>query len=144
MELVNIEKLLEKYLDAETSLAEENELKVYFSGDDVASHLEEYRTLFGYFTASKKEKFTKTIQLKSQKLNWKWLSVAASIVLLVSVYTGYQKNQQAKAEKIYNETKMAFNILSVNLNKGTTAISELQEFETTTNKILKQPKKSKK
>jgi hypothetical protein len=144
MELVNIEKLLEKYLDAETSIAEENELKVYFSGDDVAPHLEEYRALFGYFTASKNEKFTKTIQLKSQKLNWKWLSVAASIVLLVSVYAGYQINQETKAEKVYNETQMAFNILSANLNKGTEAIVELQEFETTTNKILKQPKKTKK
>ncbi len=140
MELVNIEKLLEKYLEAETSIAEENELKTYFSGDDVAPHLEEYRIMFGYFSASKNEKFTKTIQLKSQKLNWKWLSVAASVVLLVSVYTGYQKDQQAKAEKIYNETQFAFSLLSANLNKGTAAISELQEFETTTNKIFKQPK----
>lgn len=140
MELVNIEKLLEKYLEAETSIAEENELKTYFSGDDVAPHLEEYREMFGYFSASKKEKFTKTIQLKSKKLNWKWLSVAASAVLLVSVYTGYQKNQQAKAEKIYEETQYAFNLLSANLNKGTAAISELQEFESTTNKIFKQPK----
>lgn len=140
MELVNIEKLLEKYLDAETTLAEENKLKSYFSGDDVAPHLEEYRALFGYFSASKNERFTKTIQLKSQKRNWKWLSVAASVVLLVSVYTGYQKNQQEKAEKIYNETQMAFNMLSANLNKGTEAITQLQEFETTTNKILKQPK----
>ncbi|MHB1147697.1 MAG: hypothetical protein ACYC01_08900 [Lutibacter sp.] len=140
MELVNIEKLLEKYLDAETSIAEENKLKTYFSGDDVAPHLEEYREMFGYFSASKSERFTKTIQLKSRKLNWKWLSVAASAVLLVSVYTGYQKNQQEKAEKIYLETQFAFNMLSANLNKGTAAISELQEFENTTNKILKQPK----
>lgn len=140
MELVNIEKLLEKYLDAETSIAEENELKTYFSGDDVAPQLEEYRELFGYFSASKKEQFTKPIQLKSRKLNWKWYSVAASAVLLVSVYTGYQKNQQAKAEKIYEETQYAFNLLSANLNKGTAAISELQEFENTTNKIFKQPK----
>lgn len=140
MELVNIEKLLEKYLDAETSIAEENKLKTYFSGNDVAPHLEEYREMFGYFSASKKEKFTKTIQLKSRKLNWKWLSVAASAVLLVSVYTGYQKNQQEKAEKIYKETQYAFNMLSANLNKGTAAISELREFETTTNKIFKQPK----
>lgn len=140
MELVNIEKLLEKYLDAETTIAEENNLKAYFSGDNVAPHLEEYRAMFGYFSANKNEKFTKTIQLKTQKRNWKWLSVAASIVLLVSVYTGYEKNQQQKAEKIYNETQMAFNMLSANLNKGTVAISKLQEFETTTNKILKQPK----
>lgn len=140
MELVNIEKLLEKYLDAETSIAEENELKTYFSGDDVAPHLEGYREMFGYFSASKKEKFTKTIQLKSKKLNWKWLSVAASAVLLVSVYTGYQKNQQTKAEKIYEETQYAFSLLSANLNKGNAAISELQTYETTTNKIFKQPK----
>lgn len=140
MELVNLEKLLEKYLAAETSIAEENELKTYFSGDEVAPHLEEYREMFGYFSASKKEKFTKTIQLKSRKLNWKWLSVAASAVLLVSVYTGYQKNQQAKAEKIYEETQYAFTLLSANLNKGTAAISELQEFDNTTNKIFKQPK----
>lgn len=140
MELVNVEKLLEKYLNAETTIAEENKLKTYFSGDHVAQHLEDYRALFGYFTASKNERFTKTIQLKTQNRNWKWLSVAASIVLLVSVYTEYQKNQQEKSEKIYNETQMAFNILSANLNKGTAAISELQEFETTTNKILKQPK----
>ncbi len=140
MELANIEKLLEKYMEAETSIAEENELKTYFSGDTVAPHLEEYREMFGYFSASKKEKFTKTIQLKSQKLNWKWLTVAASVVLLVSVYTGYQKNQQAKAEKYYEETQYAFTLLSANLNKGTAAIYELQEFETTTNKIFKQPK----
>jgi hypothetical protein len=96
--------------------------------------------MFGYFSASKNEKFTKTIQLKSRNLNWKWLSVAASAVLLVSVYSGYQKNQQEKAEKIYEETQFAFNMLSANLNKGTAAITELQAFETTTNKILKQPK----
>ena len=140
MELVNIEKLLEKYLDAETSIAEENELKTYFSGDDVAPHLEEYRAMFGYFSANRNEKFTKTIQLKSRKLNWKWLSVAASAVLLVSVYTGYQKNQQVKAEKIYQETQFAFAMLSANLNKGTAAITELQEFETSTNKIFNKPK----
>ena len=29
MELANVEKLLQKYLDAETSIAEENELKDY-------------------------------------------------------------------------------------------------------------------
>lgn len=140
MELVNLEKLLEKYLAAETSIAEENELKIYFSGNDVAPHLAAYREMFGYFSASKNEQFTKTIQLKSRKLNWKWLSVAASAILLVSVYTGYQKNQQAKAEKIYEETQYAFTLLSANLNKGTSAISELQEFETTTNKIFNKSK----
>ena len=141
MELANIEQLLEKYLNAETTIAEEKTLKNYFSSDQVAPHLQEYQTLFGYFSTSKNERFTKTIQLNSQKKSWKWLSVAASVVLLVSVYTGYENNQQRKAERIYNETQMAFSMLSENLNKGTVAIAQLQHFENTTNKIFKQPKK---
>ncbi|REE81770.1 hypothetical protein BX611_1306 [Lutibacter oceani] len=140
MELANIEKLLEKYLDAETTIAEEKQLKSYFLSDNVAPHLQEYQSMFGYFSTNKNERFTKTIQLKSQKVNWKWLSVAASVVLLVSVYTGYQNNQQKKAEKIYQETQMAFGMLAANLNKGNVAIAQLQYFENTKNKVFKQPK----
>ena len=138
MELANIEKLLKKYLNAETTIAEENKLKNYFSSNNVAPHLQEYEALFGYFSTSKKERFTKTIQLKTQKRNWNWLSVAASLVLLVSVYTGYQNNQQKKADKIYAETQLAFSMLSANLNKGNVAITQLQHFENTKNKIFKQ------
>lgn len=140
MELANIEKLLEKYLNAETSVSEEKELKNYFSKGNVAPHLQEYEAMFGYFSNSKNERFTKTIQLKSRKLNWKWLSVAASVVLLVSVYTGYKQNQKREAEKIINETNIALGMLSENLNKGTVAITQLHEFEVAKNKIFKQPK----
>lgn len=155
MELANIEKLLDKYLNAETSIAEENELKNYFLGDNVAPHLKEYQALFGYFAASKSERFTKTIQLKSQKMNWKWLSIAASVVLLVSVYTGFERRQHKKeAELVYSQTLQAFGMLSANLkkgnnaiaqfstnlNKGNVAIAQLQHFENTKNKVFKQPK----
>ncbi len=141
MELANIEKLLEKYENAETTIAEEKTLKNYFSKGNVAPHLEEYEILFGYFSTSKNERFTKTIQLNSQKKSWKWLSVAASVVLLVSVYSGYENIQQRKAEKVYTETLGAFQMLSTNLNKGNVAIAQLQHFENTKNKIFKQPKK---
>ena len=138
MELVNIEKLLEKYLNAETSIAEEKELRAYFLSDDVAPHLQEYQALFEYFLISKNEKFTKTIQLKSQKRNWKWLSVAASVVLLVSVYSGYHNYQeQEKAKALYAQTIGHFEMLSKSLNKGSVAIAQLQHFENTKNKIFK-------
>jgi hypothetical protein len=61
--------------------------------------------------------------------------------LLVSIYTGYENNQQRKAEKIYNETQIAFNMLSANLNKGNDAILHLQHFDNATKKIFNQPKK---
>ena len=141
MELANIGKLLEKYENAETTLAEEKTLKNYFSKDNVAPHLQEYQALFGYFSTSKNERFTKTIQLNSQKKNWKWLTVAASIVVLVSVYNGYENIQQREAEKVYAETIGAFQMLSANLNKGNVAIAQLQRFDDTTNKFFKQSKK---
>lgn len=142
MELANIEKLLKKYLDAETSITEENELKTYFLSDNVAPHLLEYQSLFTYFAISKKEEYTKPIQLKTEKRSWKWLSVAASVVLLVSLYAGYENHQQQKeAEKIFNDTQMAFSMLSANLNKGNEAILQLQHFENATKKVFKQPKK---
>jgi hypothetical protein len=138
MELANIEKLLEKYLNATSTITEENELKDYFLSDNVAPHLQEYQALFGYFSTSKDERFTKTIQLKTQKSNWKWLSVAASVVLLISVYSGYENYQERKqTEVLYAQTMEALDMVSVNLNKGNDAIAQLQHFENTTNKVFK-------
>ena len=48
MELAKIEKLISKYLEAETTLEEENILKNYFSKDDIPIHLVEYKKLFNY------------------------------------------------------------------------------------------------
>jgi hypothetical protein len=44
----NIEELLEKYWNAETSLEEELELKAYFDSDDVAEQYKGYAALFDY------------------------------------------------------------------------------------------------
>ncbi len=141
MESIKIEQLLEKYLNAETTLQEEATLQDYFVNNKVAPHLQEYEALFGYFADNKAERYTKTIQLNTKKTNWKMFSVAAAVVLLFSVYTGYQMNQKREAEIAFQQTKEAFELLSNNLNKGTAAFTYLGEYETTTNKIFKQPKK---
>ena len=54
MELVKIDYLVEKYFQGETSIAEEKELRSYFSSLDVAPHLEQYKAVFGYFTKQKR------------------------------------------------------------------------------------------
>ena len=43
---INIEDLLEKYWNCETSQAEEREIKKFFSGGNIPQHLEKYRELF--------------------------------------------------------------------------------------------------
>ena len=141
MELAKIENLLEKYLAAETTLKEENVLKNYFSQEKVPVHLEEYKSMFNYFTNSSLDVSTKTISLPRKKNGsiMKWLSVAAIAVLFVSVYSVNQNNLTDKEEAIlaYQETQKALNLISLNLNKGNNAIAQLQTFENTQNKIFK-------
>lgn len=52
---LDIEKLLEKYYDGETSLEEERALKQFFQGDDVPTHLQSHAAQFGYFANARKE-----------------------------------------------------------------------------------------
>ncbi|WP_405566866.1 hypothetical protein [Polaribacter sp. Asnod6-C07] len=144
MELANIEKLVEKYENAETTLQEEAILKDYFTKEDVAPHLQEYSYMFNYFTTVKDETYTKTIKLepkKSKKINFKWLSVAASVMLLFSVFIGKQQydeyQDRKKAEKIYAQVNEGLQLLSNNLKKGEQAVAQLYKQEDKANKALK-------
>ncbi len=56
MELDKIENILEKYFQGETTIAEENELKEYFSSPNVAQHLEQYQANVWLFLSSKTTK----------------------------------------------------------------------------------------
>ncbi|WP_412985850.1 hypothetical protein [Pontimicrobium sp. IMCC45349] len=163
MVLDNIEQLLEKYENAETTLQEEQQLKDYFSQETVAPHLEMYKPMFTYFLQTQKEQYTKDVPLKPKKtINlYRWISVAAVAVLMFGIYTqvgnssksieGQLNDEQLLA---YNQTVEAFNLLSSNFNKskdnintlglmstsldkGTENIAYLGEFSNTTNKIFK-------
>ena len=144
MELANIEELVEKYLDATTTLKEEATLRNYFTGGNVAKHLQEYTSLFNYFGIAKEEQFKKTINLapkKIKKRNLTWFSVAASVALLVSIFVGkqlYNKNEQRKeAQRIYAQVSKGLALLSSNLKKGEKAVAVLYTYENKINKILK-------
>lgn len=137
MELSKIKTLLEKYLNAETSLQEEATLKSYFSSGNVAPEVQEYEAMFSYFNISKAVTLDAPIQLKTKKTNWKWLSIAASVVLLVSVYMGNGYLEERKAKKQYAQITEALQMLSSNLNKGNDAMSNLYVYEDTVNKIFK-------
>lgn len=52
---LDIEKLLEKYYDGETSLEEERALKQFFQSGDVPEHLQSHAAQFGYFARVRKE-----------------------------------------------------------------------------------------
>ncbi|WP_224491012.1 hypothetical protein [Robertkochia flava] len=145
----NIEKLLERYLEAETTVAEEARLQEYFLQEDIPAHLESYRPMFQYFKVAKQERYTKEVPLKpgrNTSYYLRWVSVAAVAVLLVGVYFNQQPltsstDQFASLEEEYTpeeieSAQMALAMFSKNFNKGTEGVAYLKEFEKTTNKFL--------
>lgn len=146
MELHTIEKLVEKYFSGETSIAEEKQLKNYFSSPDVAPHLEQYRAVFGYFSQAKQEQFTKTVPLQPRKRSYvAWISVAASVAVLLGVfYIFNQKPEQPQdlgtfdnPELAFQETQKALEMVSENVNQGVKSIDYVNEYNQTTKTIFK-------
>lgn len=163
MVLNNIEKLIEKYNNAETSLKEEAQLRAYFTSEGVAPHLEHYKPMFLYFSQSQKEQYTKDVPLKTNRTKlYQWISVAAVTVLMLGFIIPNIWNSEPKTleqysledQEMYLETKAALAMLSNNFKEGTSSLgtlneasdnfnvglekaSHVTEFSKTTNKLLK-------
>lgn len=162
MVLNNIEQLIEKYHNAETTLQEEAQLKAYFNSDNVAPHLEQYKAMFQYFSQSKNEQYTKDVPLNTKKTKlYQWISVAAVAVLMLGFFipTGNSgpktlSEYSPEEQRIYLETKQALAMLSNNFNDGASSLkvlnlasenfnvglekaSHITELNKTTNKLLK-------
>lgn len=144
MGLNNIEKLLDKYFDGETSLQEENTLKTYFAKSNVPEHLQQYQAMFAYFAQNKKETAPENIQVKSKKTTWfgSWAAKAAVVLLLLAIgYSIYPKRvsdaEKKEAQIAFLETQKALKLISQNLNKGNYAVNYLNEFEVSKKKIFK-------
>ena len=148
MALDRIEILIEKYFEGETSIAEEKELKAYFSSLDVAQHLEQYKPVFGYFSQAKQEQFTATIPLKSKRRKIvAWLSVAASVVVMLGIgFFAYQNTSEPTQENLgviddpeiaFRETQKALALISKHVNTGIESVNYLSEYQQSKNKIFK-------
>ncbi|MBE8728049.1 hypothetical protein [Flavobacterium hungaricum] len=158
MELNKIEDIIEKYFQGETSIAEENQLKEYFSSSNVAQHLEQYKPMFGYFSQAKEQKSTHEIPLlpktRNKQRKTAWLSIAASTVILLGVgsyfYVSESNNSNTAVasktelgtydnpEEALAATQKALALLSNNVNVGIESVQYINEYEKSKNKIFKQ------
>jgi len=145
MELTKIENLLESYFNGNTTIEQEQVLKTYFAQENVPAHLQEYKLMFDYFAQNKAEVSNQPIQVKTKKQTWnlKWLSIAASLVLLFVIYKmvpstdNFTSAERAEAQRAYVESQKAFKLISNSLNRGNKTLAFAHDYEATKNKIFK-------
>jgi hypothetical protein len=144
MELANIERLLVKYENAETTLKEEDALRTYFASNKVAPHLKEYQLLFNYFKSNTDKTYTKKIILNTKIINNNWRMVAASLILLLGTYSGLhiinEYNEKKQAAENLTQITNVLKLVSTSLNKGNQALKRLHVYEDSVNKIFKNNK----
>lgn len=148
MELAVIEQLLEKYFEGETTLAQEQQLRAYFSTDLVAEHLKEYQPMFAYFNQEKEQKMVLnqrfTFKRKTRKIYWAAASVA--VLLGVGYWTANQFSVPVNKptqygtynnpEVAFQETRKALELLSGHVNVGVSSIQYIETYEETKDKIF--------
>lgn len=147
MELTNIELLINKYFDAETTLAEEQRLRDYFSSGNVAPHLQQYAPMFCFFAEEEDLSYNGPLQFTAKPDYRKWLSVAAAIIVVAGGFTWFYINGDKAGQQdlgtydnpevAFRETQKALNMLSKNVNVGVESMSYIGEYEKTRKSIFK-------
>ena len=144
MELAKIELLLDSYFKGETSLDQENMLRDYFSTATIAPHLMAYQGLFIGLKNAQKEVSEREVSLSKSSTNsrrW-WLSIAASVVILLGVVgLQFPSNQMTAEEQHalteFNKSRTTLLLMSNSFNKGTQELAVISQFTETKNRILK-------
>lgn len=138
MKTENIQKLLQKYFEGETTLLEEKQLRHYFLHEDIAPELTQYKILFTVFEEDKNiiaelEAEELLPETKMRKLAWKsWTSwsAAAVILLLISFSWFYRQSTIQSNTLSPQEIQIAQKYLSLGLesmDKGMEASSKFSE-----------------
>ena len=146
MEQNNIKIFIDKYFDGNTTISEENQLKIYFSNENVAVDLKQYQPIFQYFVTQEKVFFEPNITLKSNTKPVWYLSIAASIVLLIGLGTYFKMNNNTASNKdlgsynspevAFKETQKVLQMLSSNVNIGVNSVAYFNEYQETKNIIF--------
>ncbi len=157
MDSKQLEQLLEKYWNCETTLEEELELRAYFQRNDVPDNLLETAALFRYFENEKSkalsESFNEVVtkQIKKRQggklvsmVSWVQMArVAAGIVVVVvagyfirqEVRKQYPEDTYSDPKLAFEETKKALMMISKSFGKAKQEASKINMFNEAEKKI---------
>ncbi len=151
MNFTEIEELLERYYEGETTLAEEEKLRIFFLSGEIPPHLAEHAGLFHIQAVRKNEatdadfeekilqileKEVPVVSLHDKRKRFYYISgIAAGLIILTGLFFTFRadlSNDQFNDPEVriaYEQTQKALLLLSVNLNTGLDEVQKLQSFE---------------
>ena len=151
-----IEKLLVKYFEGETSLAEERTLREFFRKEDIPAHLFELREQFGLYESEAHEELPSDFdeklfdrierQERSRKTGRRATiyyigGVAATILILITVFirfdtfTSNQGYNDRDAEIAFNEASRILYFVSDKFNKGANPLGKVAQYDKALNDL---------
>lgn len=147
MELDKIERLLAKYDEGETTLAEERVLSEYFANEEVPENLTAYKLMFAFSAEQKNQRLNNEPKIKESGKNnrFAWTSIAAILIVALGIFFFNDSSQKlnendlgtiSDEELALQKTKETLNMVSQIMNEGTADLVYLKEFNKTTNKII--------
>ena len=145
MESNKVEQLLEAYFEGATTLAQEKQLRTYFTSDLVAPHLESYRDLFTAFAIASQDTYDIPIDLPKQKKPMlRWISGVAAVAIL-AIGIAIQMNKLDTGIYVGNvpqevgvlKTKQALGLMGKMFSESTAQLGAVNEFNTTTSNFFK-------
>jgi len=154
MNLQEIDNLIIKYEDGETSLYEERLLHDFFKGENVPAHLKSYREMFLFYNLetqrsvsgeSLDEKILNELEKgtiipfsqSKKKIFYSIAGIAATIIILIGLFFqfGIKNNAQITVTDTYNNPELAYlqarralMMVSKNLNEGLGKMADVSEF----------------
>lgn len=160
MEFKNLEILLDKYFEGNTTLDEEQQIREFFRKNaDLPEKLMETKAMFEFFQKESEKQvefqFAPTLTKKStknttiRKVYYLVSGIAAAIVLLISIVTYSDNSEEQKVYAYINgkpimneqvakmEAKKALLFVSSKFNKGTENLKHLSIFSKAEDVVLK-------
>lgn len=128
----DIDNILEKYFEGETSLDEERLLKSYFQGQNIAPEHLIYAPIFQHLSNEQSEA-TEQLKPKERKRLPLWLSAAACAAILIGIFlVAIPQWNAGNASFVYVDGKKYKNIDEIN----TQALNSLMAIEEETDDEL--------
>lgn len=141
MDYKQIDKILNKYLDALTNTDEEKQLKKYFSGNDISPEHLIYKPLFDFY---EQERFVTNpepirYQIGKPKKNY-FLAIAATLIIGLGIFGLIRKTNkhiQVAGKDTKNKVVKEMKVYTKHLNEGIKNVSALSLFGQKTQKVFK-------